>query len=230
MNEESALQTAETKATEDEKKIWLKRIRNCVGILGMLLPWISLLGVFIVSKAKPGYISHKFWDTLSISATYYVTPALTGVLTAASIVLICYKGYKWYDNLITTLSGVCGALIVIFPCDCPVAENVVGFFQLPVNASHIIHYVSAVVFFMLLAANSMFLFTFTDKTKPLTRNKKIKNIIFRVCGIGMVLSLALLPLPFQFPAKILMLEAVALTFFGVSWLVKGEIFGLLSDD
>ncbi|MBR4784943.1 MAG: hypothetical protein IK012_06775 [Fibrobacter sp.] len=230
MNETNTLPTTETKATEDEKKIWLKRIRNFVGILGMLLPWISLLGAFIVSKAKPGFIPQGFWDTLSISATYYVTPPLTGILTAASIVLICYKGYKWYDNLITTLSGVCGALIVIFPCNCPVAENIVGFFQLPVNTSHIIHCASAILFFTLLAVNSMFLFTVTDKTKPMTRNKKIKNIIFRVCAVGMILSLALLPLPIQFPAKIFTLEAVALTFFGVSWLVKGEIFGLLSDD
>ena len=230
MNEESALQTAETKATEDEKKIWLKRIRNFVGILGMLLPWISLLGAFIVSRAKPGTIPQGFWDTLSISATYYVTPPLTGILTTAAIVLICYKGYKWYDNLITTLSGVCGAMIVTFPCNCPVAENIVGFFQLPVSTSHIIHCTSAVLFFTLLAVNSMFLFTVTDKSKPMTRNKKIKNIIFRVCAVGMILALALLPLPIQFPAKIFTLEAIALTFFGVSWLVKGEILGLPSDD
>lgn len=230
MSEDKALQNAVTKATEDEKKIWLKRIRNFVGILGMLLPWISLLGAFIVSKAKPGTIPQDFWDTLSISATYYVTPPLTGILTTAAIVLICYKGYKWYDNLITTLSGICGAMIVIFPCNCPIADGIVGFFQLPVCTSHIIHCASAILFFTLLAANSMFLFTDTDKTKPMTRNKKIKNVIFRVCAVGMILSLGLLAIPFQFPAKIFTLEAIALTFFGVSWLVKGEILGLLSDD
>ena len=230
MNDDSVLQKAVDKAANDEKKIWLKRIRNFVGILGMLLPWIALLGAYIVSRAKPDTIPHDFWETLSISATYYVTPPLTGILTTAAVVLMCYKGYTWKDNLVTTLSGVFGALIVIFPCNCPVSGEIVGFFQLPVSVSHIIHCTSAILFFSLLSVNSMFLFTETDKTKPITRNKKIKNIIFRVCAAGMILALAILPLPIQFFAKIFILEAIALTFFGISWLVKGEIFGLLSDD
>ena len=43
-------------------------------------------------------------------------------------------------------------------------------------------------------------------------------------------DIGLLALPIQFPAKIFTLEAIALTFFGTSWLIKGEILGLLSDD
>lgn len=118
-------------------------------------------------------------------------------------------------------------MIVIFPCKCSVAGELVGFFQLPVNISHIIHCTSAVLFFILLSINSMFLFTLGGNE---TRNKKIKNIIFRVCAVGMICALVLMPLPIKFFAKTFIIEAIALTFFGVSWLVKGEIFGLLSDD
>jgi hypothetical protein len=39
-----------------------------------------------------------------------------------------------------------------------------------------------------------------------------------------------MPLPIHFFAKTFIVEAIALTFFGVSWLVKGEVFGILSDD
>jgi hypothetical protein len=42
-------------------------------------------------------------------------------------------------------------------------------------------------------------------------------------------TLILLLLPIEFSAKIFVVEAIALTFFGVSWLVKGQIFGLLAD-
>ena len=61
------------------------------------------------------------------------------------------------------------------------------------------------------------------------RGKKIKNVIFRVCGIGMLCGMALVLLP-TFNAQIFIAEAIALTFFGISWLVKGEFLGILSDD
>lgn len=208
----------------DVETIWLKRIRNFIGILGMILPWVSLIGAVLVARTKG--IPDDFWETLSISATYYVTPPLVGILTTASVVLMCYKGYDWRDNLVTTISGVFGAMIVLFPCKCPVAGDIVGFFQLPVNISNIIHCTSAVLFFILLAVNSMFLFTLGECN---TRNKKIKNIIFKVCAAGMIGALILMPLPIEFFAKTFIVEAIALTFFGVSWLVKGEVFGLLAD-
>lgn len=206
---------------------WLKRIRNLAGFLGMILPWIALLGATIVAKSKPEIIPADFWETLSISATYYLTPALAGVLTTSSIVLICYKGYDWKDEVVTTISGIFGLMIVIFPCECSLAtETTVGFFQLPVSISDKIHCIVAVLFFLLLAINSIFLFTLGESNTP---QKRIRNIIYKVCGIGMFSTLFLLFLPFNFSAKIFAVEAIALTFFGISWLVKGQIFGLLSD-
>ena len=211
--------------TEDVEKIWLKRIRNLAGFMGMILPWFALIGAILVAHTKG--VPEDFWQTLSISETYYVTPPLVGILTTASIVLLCYKGYDWKDNLVTSISGVFGLMIVLFPCDCPAAEDIVGFFQIPVEISNIIHCTAAVLFFVLLAVNSLFLFTLGESN---TKQKRIKNIIYRVCGIGMLCALVLIPLPIQFFAKIFIVEAIALTFFGVSWLVKGEIFGLLSDE
>lgn len=220
----------EIKITKECAESWLKRIRNFAGFLGMILPWIALIGAAIISKSKPDIIPEDFWATLSISATYYLTPALAGILTTAAIVLMCYKGYDRKDELVTTISGIFGLMIVIFPCDCSVAQkvsgNIVGFFQLPINISNIIHTAAAVIFFLLLAINSMFLFTLGESN---TRQKHIRNFIYKVCGIGMFGTLFLLILPIEFPAKIFVVEAIALTFFGVSWLVKGQIFGLLAD-
>lgn len=64
----------------NEKKMY-RRIRNICGALGMCLPWLALIGGALV-KDKP----ESWW--YSISATYYLTPALVAVLTAASIVLM----------------------------------------------------------------------------------------------------------------------------------------------
>lgn len=208
------------------KDLWLRRIRNLAGFLGMILPWISLIGAIIVSNTTG--VPVEFWSTLSISATYYICPALTGILTAASVVLMCYDGYSLRDNIVTTISGVFGIMIVLFPCACTVSGEMVGFFQLPVAISNTIHCASACAFFILLSINSLFLFTLGEK-EP-TKQKKIRNIIYRVCGIGMICALILMVLPVSFFAKTFVVEAIALTFFGISWLVKGQVFGILKDE
>lgn len=211
--------------SEDMEKIWMKRVRNLAGLMGMILPWVSLLGAIFVAHTK-GF-PEGFWKLLSISETYYVTPPLVGILTTAAVVLMCYKGYSTKDHVISALAGLFGLMIVLFPCDCPAASEIVGFFQLPVKISHIIHCASAVAFFLLLSYMSLCQFT---QGKDDTRNKHIKNIIFKICGIGMLASLALMIIPVEFFAKTFIVEAIALTFFGISWLVKGEFLGLLSDD
>ena len=81
-----------------EKKMYL-RIRNLCGILGVVLPWLALISAGIADHP-----SNEWW--WSISATYYQSPALVGVLIPASLVLITYVGYDKLDNIITTLSVV----------------------------------------------------------------------------------------------------------------------------
>lgn len=207
------------------ENLWLKRIRNYAGFLGMVLPWLSLFGAVMVNAFTP--LREKFWADLSISATYYVTPALAGVLTAASIVLMCYDGYDLQDNLVTTLSGVFGIMIVLFPCNCSLAPEHIGFFQLPCSLSSKVHCTSAVIFFILLAYNSLFLFTKSHGQK--TQKKRLRNTVYVVCGIGMLSAMILMPLPVSFPAKTWWVEMLALTFFGISWLVKGGAFKFLND-
>lgn len=203
------------------KDLWLKRIRNYAGFLGAVLPWLSLFGSAIYRGTSPS------WDDFSISATYYVCPALAAILTSASIVLMCYDGYNKWDSMVTTISGVFGLCIVLFPCNCDVAPDYVGFFQLPVKVSSVLHCTSAVIFFCLLAYNDLFLFT--KHELEVTDKKKIRNIVYVVCGIGMLCAMVLMPLPIHFPAKTWWVEMIALTFFGISWLTKGGAFKFLND-
>lgn len=206
-------------------KLWHKRIRNYAGLLGMLLPWVSLVGALIVNRITP--LGDGFWNSLSISETYFVTPALTGILTTASIVLMCYDGYDLQDNLITTLSGVFGILIVLFPCDCPIAPDYIGFFRLPCKLSLKIHCVVAAIFFCLLAYNSIFLFT--KHGSSVTKKKKVRNMIYRICGTGMIAGMIVMALPLDFSYKIWVCEMIMLSFFGISWLIKGGAVGWLND-
>lgn len=191
------------------------RLRVVLGLLAILLPWI----VALLNKGFPS----------SISATYYnpacITPFM-GILISASILLMCYKGYNLQDDIILTLSGIFGLCICLFPTYSSMNE-LVGTFQVSRDISYIIHNVSAVCFFGLLSYNSFFLFTKGDGTP--TKNKKIRNIIYRVCGVGMLGSFLILLLPY-FYIKVWLVETIALFFFGLSFLTKADVFPFLFCD
>lgn len=188
------------------------RIRNVCGVLGMCLPWLALIsGALVKDKID------EWW--YSISVTYYITPALAAVLTAAAIVLMTYDGYDLQDNIVTTISGVFGLGIVLFPCSGYGYERV-GFFQIPESVSNTIHYCCAVGFFGLLTYNCLFLFTKTSG--EMTEQKKKRNVVYRVCGIGMICSLIIAALPFLPGFRVMIAEILALQFFGVAWITKGE--------
>lgn len=196
-------------------KINTIRLRAYLGSLAILLPWI----VALLNGRIPS----------SISATYYVPQCITpfmGILTACSILLMCYKGYDLQDDIILSLSGIFGLCICLFPTYSSMHERV-GTFQVPVDISSTIHNISAVIFFGLLAYNSFFLFTKGDGNP--TKNKKIRNIIYRVCGVGMIASFLILLLP-SFRIKIWLMETISLFFFGVSFLTKADIFPFLFCD
>lgn len=186
-----------------------------IGWLGMLLPWIVVLLILDFPE--------------SISATWYTnacTPFMI-ILGSASFLLICYKGYDKIDDILLTCSGIAGLGICLFPCSIEEVPGKVGTFLIDCEISSIIHTVSAIIFFGLLAYNSFFLFT--KSSGEMTRNKKIRNIIYRVSGVGMVASFLLLLLP-SFPIKIWLVETIALFFFGVSFLAKADIYPWLFCD
>lgn len=207
-----------------EEKMYL-RIRNICGLLGVVLPWLALFSAGIADHP-----SEEWW--WSISATYYQSPALVGVLVPASIVLMLYIGYDWCDNLVTSLSGVFGLGIVLFPCSVSWINSAtpVGFFQVPAYISNYLHSACAAIFFLLIAFNSAFLFT--KSGNEMTDRKKIRNRIYRICGFGMlffeiffvVLSLSNAP-----GYCTMIVEIILLHLFGFSWLVKGEAFPFLND-
>lgn len=191
------------------------RLRAILGWLGMLLPWI----VVILTGGFPA----------SISATWYTnacTPFMI-ILGSASILLICYRGYEKIDDITLTGAGVAGLVICLFPTDTSLPLERVGTFMLTQPVSKFLHYAGAIVFFLLLAYNSMFLFTKGDNIP--TRNKVIRNIIYRVCAVGMLASFLILLLP-EFHIQVWLTEAIALFFFGISFLTKADIYPWLFCD
>ena len=209
------------------KSIDTIRLRIALGCLGIALPWIVLL-LCVFYDCVPG--PHIFPQ--SISATWYydetVTPFMI-ILGSSSILLMCYKGYTWVDDIINTLTGIAGLCICLFPCS-HYGRTLVGTFQLPQNISGWIHNGSAIVFFVLLSYNVLFLFT--KSSGVMTNNKKRRNIIYYICGFGMLLSLLSIVIValFNIYAGIWAIEACALMFFGIAFLTKADVFPFLFCD
>jgi hypothetical protein len=191
------------------------RLRATIGWLGMLLPWIV---AFLI-----GYFPQ------SISATWYTNACTVFmiILGSASFLLISYKGYDLLDDILLTCSGISGLGICIFPCAITSAHEAVGTFMIDNQVSNILHCAFAVVFFGLLAYNSLFLFT--KGSGEITPEKRARNVIFRVCGVGMVASFLMLLIP-NMPCKMWVVETIALFFFGISFLTKANIYPWLFCD
>lgn len=199
-----------------------KRMRIMIGVLGMLLPWL----VALITLSWPQSISITYYSIFAVG-TFMV------VLGSAGILLINYKGYEKIDDISATIAGVFGIFICLFPMTyLPDPSAKTGVLHLPSNISNIFHCISAVGFFGTLAFMSFFLFTKTSG--KITPQKKIKNVIYRICGVGMLASFLLFLLNFipNFECYNLtwIIEAIALFFFGTSWIVKSDAFPFLKDD
>lgn len=199
-----------------------KSLRCIIGWLGMALPIIVLALCLIFGYGLPD----------SISATYFIAPCVAPfmiILGAASLFLFAYDGYNKVDDIVNTAAAVCGLCVCLFPC-AATTEPYIGTFQLPALTSNAIHMVSAIGFFGILAGNSCF--QFTKGVADPTPNKKKRNIIFRVCGIGMIVSfLLIIPITiFSIYGGTWLVETIALWLFGISWLTKANRYRWLFAD
>ena len=195
-----------------------RRLRCIIGWLAILLPWIIVLVIGFI----PASISITFYEFLTASPIFMI------VLGSASILLMAYQGQDKKDDILNTVAAICGLGVCLFPT-AHYAYPIVTIFSMPSSVSTILHLVFAIVFFALLAINSLFLFTKTNTPKEqLPKRKKIRNIIFRVCGVGMVAAFGLLFFPI--PCVVWVVETIALFFFGISWLTKANCYPWLAAD
>ena len=193
----------------------VKRLRCILGWLALSLSWVVAVLLWYI----PDSISITYY-------TYRAGPVFMIILGACSFLLIAYRGYELVDDILATLAGMFGILICLFPCE-NFAYEYVGTFQIPMSISSIIHNTSAVCFFAILSIMSAFLFTKSDGN--MTKKKRARNIIYRVCAVGMILSFTLFFVP-NFYAKTWIIETIALFFFSISFLTKANAYWFLFSD
>ncbi|HEY0634180.1 MAG TPA: DUF998 domain-containing protein [Gammaproteobacteria bacterium] len=193
-------------------------LRRAIGIIGIALPFVLAFGKML--SDGPGIES-------SISSYYHtgMRDVFVGAMCAIAILLFAYKGYDYKD----VIAGKLGALFAVGVALVPTAPE----------SSEIpeeifignVHLAFAGAFFLTLAYFSLYLFTKTHPHHAPTRQKRLRNRIYKVCGALITVTLLFIAVVKLLPdlgglgamKPVFWLESVAVVAFGISWLTKGEI-------
>ncbi|WP_318542679.1 hypothetical protein [Marixanthotalea marina] len=219
----------------EEDSIWLtssKTLRKMVGVLGMLLPLLLYIFLAIISE------HYEILDSIS---HYYFTRSnviFIIVVSLMAVFLMIYKGKEPIDFYLSTIAGMAAIMLLLFPTDSIITDcgGICSDFSIAFIKDNptrsIFHYVCAGIFLGSLAYMSLFLFTKFDKNHGKTKAKVKRNMVYKVCGVLMVIALVvvllgggmeLIPSDDYNDYNITFwMETLAVEAFGFSWLVKGE--------
>ncbi len=200
-----------------------KGLRKAIGIIGIALPIGLLIGKPLVDGG--GMLG-------SISAYYYtgMRNYFVGTMCALAVFFFSYK-YAPRDNFLSTLTSIFALGVAFLPTSPRRAD-------VDTTWTAWLHFSCAVLFFLTLAYFAYFIFTLPplpkEKQEP---RKRLRNKIYRICGITIVVSLLLSPIldrVLSAPARaqlhpLFWLESIAVWAFSFSWLVKGGFLPFLQD-
>ena len=226
--------TDKQKESGNELVISFLALRNLIGISGMLLPIVLTL---FTPKAEQDKVMEY-----SISEYYYTKNGdlFVVLLSVIGVFLLTYKGYdRFWERTLTLVAGFCGIGIAFFPTATSmgnslsirkVRQEVPEFFGLVQW-----HFIFAALFFISLALISLIYFRKTniydvqsfDERKK--KQKAKRNLVYKICGWAMLISIALMILYFVIDPPslrnmpvVFALETVAVEAFGISWITKGQ--------
>jgi hypothetical protein len=190
-------------------------LRTAVGIIGLALPFVLSIGGVIAGVAFPD-------SSLSI---YYHTPVRNWFVASLSVIgvfLAGCRGYDRRDEIAGYIAGFCAIAVVFVPTVGPgQPEDTVG----------LLHYSFAAILFFTLSYFCLVLFRLTSQPGNETPQKRRRNVVYLVCGIVILASIAAIGLlaliayisKMNFwPTSGFWFESTAILAFGFAWLTKGE--------
>jgi hypothetical protein len=191
-------------------------LRKFVGWVALLLPF-ALTIPYRLLTSKP-------LET-SLSAYYYtgMRNVFVGSLCAIAVVMICCRGFDTNDFIAGIVAAVCAFGVAFCPMTPPFPAPAYRYI-----AGHA-HYYFASALFLTLAVMCLFLFTRGLPKEYRTKQKNQRNVVYYVCGIAILISLACAlalrnhEYVFGKLGTLLCFESTSLWFFGAAWLVKGEL-------
>jgi hypothetical protein len=184
------------------------RLRRAVGLIGILLPFVLMLGNYLIFK---GPIVLR-----SISRYYHsdMRNVFVAALCAVALFMFFYSGYGRRERWAGILAGSLTLGVVFFPTTLAGPTDLIGG----------LHYACAGLLFLLLAWISLFHF---PRKRPGVV-KQVTDVVQVICGVLMIACVAAIGLYYAFyrvegrdTCFVFVAETVALVAFGTSWLTEG---------
>ncbi len=188
-----------------------RTLRRVVGLLGVALPVVLALWGFALCRCL------QLQPSISDYYGLRTRDVLVGTLFTIAWFLFTYRGYDRKDDIAGNLACVFALCVALFPSSGTSWERAV-------------HFGAALAFFLVLSYFSLFLFTKSQGVR--TPQKRIRDGIYRTCGVAILVCLVLIGFYYlgaQHPPPavsvwqpVFWLESVALWAFGISWFIKGD--------
>lgn len=191
------------------------KVRQAIGVLAIIMPILLVLNSFYCGTNIKPSISHYYYTNMG--------DVFVGLLFGMAMFLFTYKGYEKKDDFITNAASIAAICIAIFPTSYHVDESCVECAELSLlkNFHGTIHNISAAVFFILLAIYTFWFFPKSEKDGP---RQKSRNLLYKICGIGMIVCLLVVVVMARADQSIFWPESILMILFGIAWIVKGNMF------
>lgn len=184
-------------------------LRRVVGGLGVSLPVVVALWGFDLCRCA------RLEPSISDYYALRTRDVFVGILFTIGWFLYAYRGYDRRDDIAGNVAGLFAVAVALFPNSGTPLERAV-------------HFGAALCLFLVLAYFALFLFTKSGGVP--TPQKRVRNRVYRSCGVTMLTCIALIGVYFAFLqgtavsalGPVFWLESTALWAFGFSWFVKGE--------
>jgi hypothetical protein len=210
------------------------RLHLLLGFLGLALPLVVVIWGWVLSGSVQ--------DSISDYNRLRTREAYQGILLAIGCVLISYRGYDPLEYFASHLAGVFAIVVAFFP-----NSGVLGPY----------HFISATGLFLMLSFFPLFVWTKTGRepqnirqsltsmfrlnspfaTAGISRRKRIRNIIYVICGFIILAGIVLAgasdifwqDTPFFALKPVLLFEWMMIWAISIAALVKGGALPFLKD-
>ena len=196
-----------------------------------------LVGIISISLAPlTSYLTAR--KSTSISESYWYGGLTQGVfigfLFAIAAFMFAYNGFSLREMVLSKVAAIAAIGIALFPCECGNKVELIRCDSgLHAEFVPIVHYVSAVVMFLILAYFCRLFRLRALGKKNIQAGRRA--LVYRICGVVILSAIIILGLNFVSgyklsgePMGLTRLtyygEAIALYAFGISWLVASRVF------
>lgn len=211
------------------------QLRQTIGWLGFLLPFILVIGVIIASNQ---FVVHY---NISLYFFSHLHIVFVGVLCIVGILLVCYKSpieNNKLENILSSIAGFASFGVACFPTSYdgynPKALTYISVPEISEKMSTL-HFIFAAIMFACFAIMCLITFKRSDKVPTSTldiQKKNYRNNWYKACGWGIIVSIVIIFIIYLIDDEVkkiaatyyttIIFETTSLVFFGSSWIVKGS--------